>query len=116
MLALCEAQWRPDRHERFSTFPLPVPSPVRLVGVNSVALSVIAGRAADGINVAWTSPRRDEYLDAAATAAGTRPFLRTVYTTFDPDLLDEHHPDRVAMAERGIDRLILSVFDLDLLL
>lgn len=110
VLALCEAEWADDRDDRFASFPLPRPRPTRLVGTNSERLARIAGRAADGVNVAWRHPHRDRILAAADETAGDRPFLRTVYTTFDRGLLDPEHPERVAMRERRIDRLVLSVF------
>jgi hypothetical protein len=78
------------------------------VGVNSVRLSRIAGRLADGINVAWAHPRRDEFLDAAHEAAGGRSFVRTAWAFYDVDLLDPEHPERMAMTAAGIDRLILA--------
>lgn len=111
VLDLARAQWSDDRDARFSTFPLPVPRPMTIVGVNSVGLSRLAGRIADGINVQWNSPRRDEFLAAADAEAAQRPFLRTAYIAYDADLLDPSHPTRVAMAERRIDRLVLAVFD-----
>lgn len=111
VLDLSTAQWSAVRDDRFATFPLPDPRPIRIVGVNSVRLSRLAGRSADGINVQWRQPRRDEYLAAANEVVGERPFLRTAYTSWAPELLDPGHPDRVAMAERRIDRLVLAVFD-----
>ena len=111
MLDLAAAQWAPDRDERFATFPRPTPPPSRIVGVNSVRLSRIAGAGADGINVAWRHPRRDEFLAAANESAGGRPFLRTAHTPYERELLDPSHPDRVEMTERRIDRLVLTVFD-----
>ena len=38
----------------------PIRSPPRIVGVNSVELSTIAGRRAEGVNVAWNHPKRTE--------------------------------------------------------
>lgn len=111
VLDLVEQQWRIDRDERFGTFPLPDPRPITIIGVNSVRLSRLAGRRADGINVQWRNPRRDEFLAAADDEAGDRPFLRTAYTSYAPELLDPDHPDRRSMAERRIDRLVLAVFD-----
>lgn len=111
VLDLAAAQWTPDRDEAYATFPLPHPRPITLVGVNSVRLSRLAGRRADGVNVQWRAPRRDEFLAAAVEAAGDRPFLRTIYTQYRPELLDPEHPDRRAMADRRIDRLVLAVFD-----
>lgn len=109
VLRLAAEEWRADRDERFVTFPRPVAPMTRIVGVNSVRLSRIAGRAADGINVPWRHPRRDEFLAAADDEAGDRPFLRTVYTLYDEGLLDPDHPERLTMRERRIDRLVLAV-------
>lgn len=111
VLDLAARQWAVDREDRFATFPLPTPPPTRIVGVNSERLSRIAGRAADGINVPWRHPRRDEFIAAANETAGSRSFLRTAYTTYHPDLLVPNHPDRLDMTEREIDRLVLAVFD-----
>jgi alkanesulfonate monooxygenase SsuD/methylene tetrahydromethanopterin reductase-like flavin-dependent oxidoreductase (luciferase family) len=108
VLELCRQEWAADRDERFATFPLPSPVPVTLVGASSERLSRIAGRSADGINVAWHDPKRDLLLAAADEAACGRPFVRTVWTHFDPGLLDPDHPTRRAVAAAGIDRLILA--------
>jgi alkanesulfonate monooxygenase SsuD/methylene tetrahydromethanopterin reductase-like flavin-dependent oxidoreductase (luciferase family) len=109
VLDLAEREWSPDRAAEHATFPLPSPVPTRIVGVNSVALSRLAGARADGINAVWTHPRRDEFFaaaDAAAADAG-RTISRTVWAFYDPGLLDAEHPTRVEMAAAGIDRLIL---------
>jgi alkanesulfonate monooxygenase SsuD/methylene tetrahydromethanopterin reductase-like flavin-dependent oxidoreductase (luciferase family) len=111
VLDLTARLWSADRETSLATFPLPTPPPSRIVGVNSVRLSRIAGVSADGINVPWRHPRRDEFLAVANNAAGNRPFLRTAYTAYDAALLDPDHPDRLDMTERRIDRLVLSVFD-----
>ena len=110
VLDLCAREWADDREESLATFPLPRPRPTTIVGVNSIALSEMAGRSADGINVPWRHDRRDEFFAAADAIVGDRPFLRTTYTTFERELLDPEHPDRVAMTERNIDRLVLSQF------
>jgi hypothetical protein len=93
------------------TFPLPDPPPSRIVGVNSVALSELAGRRADGVNVAWNHPRRQELLDAARAAAGGRPFTLTAWVPWEPALQDPDHPVRREMAAAGIGRVILVVLD-----
>lgn len=111
VLDLAEQQWADDRAERHSTFPRPVIRPITIIGVNSVRLSRLAGHRADGVNVPWRHPRRDEFLAAANECAGERPFLRTAYTKYHRDLLDPDHPDRQAMTDRRIDRLVLAVFD-----
>lgn len=111
VIDLAELQWADERSADFATFPRPAIRPITIVGVNSVRLSRLAGQRADGVNVQWRNPRRDEFLAAAVEAAGDRPFLRTAYTTYHRDLLDPAHPTRVEMSERGIDRLVLAVFD-----
>lgn len=111
VLDLADQLWAAERDERFATFPLPPIRPVTIVGVNSIRLSRLAGCRADGINVPWRAPRRDEFLAAADAAARDRPFLRTAYTAFSPELLDPVHPERRAMTARRIDRLVLAVFD-----
>lgn len=107
VLDLAAATWRPDRAEELATFPLPHPTPTIIVGVNSTSLSRLAGERADGVNLQWKRPRRDEYLAAANAAAGGRPFLRTAYLNYDPDVFDPEHPNRLEMADRRIDRLVL---------
>ena len=111
VLDLAARQWSAERSEQFATFPLPTPPPIRIVAVNSERLSRIAGQHADGINLPWRHPRRDQFIAAANESAGERPFLRTAYTTYRHELLDPSHPDRIDMTERRIDRLVLAVFD-----
>jgi alkanesulfonate monooxygenase SsuD/methylene tetrahydromethanopterin reductase-like flavin-dependent oxidoreductase (luciferase family) len=111
LLDLTDREWAADREERYTTFPLPSPVPSRIVGVNSVALSRIAGRRADGVNAPWHHPRREEFFAAAedeATAHG-RTISRTVWTHFDRALLDPDHPTRVEMSEARIDRVVLAL-------
>jgi alkanesulfonate monooxygenase SsuD/methylene tetrahydromethanopterin reductase-like flavin-dependent oxidoreductase (luciferase family) len=111
LLDLTDEMWHPERDDRFASFALPTTPPPRIIGVNSVALSIVAGRRAEGINVAWTHPRRNEFLLAATTAAAGRPFLSTVWAMWSPDLLDPEHPTRLEMADAGVDRVILVVID-----
>ena len=110
VIDLLDAMRRPDRDQRFATFPQPDPPPLVLLGVNSVALAELAGRRTRGINVWWGHPRRDELL---AAADGARPghgaWLRTAWTIWDDGLLDGDHPSRREMADRRIDRLVLAV-------
>jgi alkanesulfonate monooxygenase SsuD/methylene tetrahydromethanopterin reductase-like flavin-dependent oxidoreductase (luciferase family) len=110
-LDLTDELWHPDRPDRFDAFPQPSPEPPRIVGVNSVELATLAGLRAEGVNVAWSHPRRDDFIDAARRAAGDRPFLLTAWTAWEPGLRDPDHPVRVAMDRRGIDRVILAVLD-----
>jgi alkanesulfonate monooxygenase SsuD/methylene tetrahydromethanopterin reductase-like flavin-dependent oxidoreductase (luciferase family) len=111
LLDLTDEMWHPERGEPFETFALPSPPPPRIVGVNSVALSVIAGRRAEGINVAWNHPRRDEFLRVARNEAAGRPFLSTAWAMWSPDLLDPEHPTRLDMDQAGVDRVILVVIE-----
>lgn len=110
----CRRVWADDRPAALATMPLPRPTPELHVGVSGVSLAQLAGRVADGINVAWEHPRRREILAAAraARADSARRDERLVVTTYSPydeALRYPDHPDRVAMAEAGIDRLILIV-------
>jgi alkanesulfonate monooxygenase SsuD/methylene tetrahydromethanopterin reductase-like flavin-dependent oxidoreductase (luciferase family) len=111
LLDLTDREWAADREERYTTFPLPSPVPSRIIGVNSVALSRIAGRRADGVNAPWHHPRREEFFAAAEdeAAAHGRTISRTVWTHFDRALLDPGHPMRVELAEARIDRVVLAL-------
>ena len=113
VLDLAAATWRPDRGEHLATFPLPSPAPSIIIGANSTALARLAGERADGINLQWNRPRRDDFLAAANRAAGDRPFVRTAYHVYDRALLDPEHPTRRQMADRRIDRLVLAEFGSD---
>ncbi|MEZ5407018.1 MAG: LLM class flavin-dependent oxidoreductase [Acidimicrobiales bacterium] len=104
---LARRMWDPERPPQLATYPWPDPAPALLVGVNSVALARIAGRLADGINVPWAHPRRDELLSAADAEAGGRPFLRTAWVVNEPGIRQPDHPVHRAVAAAGIDRLIL---------
>ncbi len=99
-----------DRPAELATFPRPDPRPTVILGVSSVALATLAGRRADGVNVDWAGPRRDELLDAALDACGDRPrFLLTAWAWWSPALADPAGPERRAAIERGLDRLVLVV-------
>lgn len=108
LLDLTDEMWHPDRGTHLATFPLPRPTPPRIVGANSTGLAELAGRRADGVNVAWGHPRRADFLLAARRAAGDRPFITTAWATWSPDLLDPAHPTRMAMEHSELDRIILS--------
>lgn len=103
--------WAAGRPPETATFPLPHPRPPVIVGVNGDRLAAIAGRRADGVNVDWSHPRRDELFEIASTAADAagRAGLRTTWLRWDPSLLDSSHPTRVAMAERNVARAVLVV-------
>ena len=106
-LELCRRLWSHDDPEAAS-FPKPDPHPVRLVGVNSGALARLAGQRADGINLWWGHPQRDELLAAADEARGGRPgFVRTCWLADEDGLGDPGHPTHRAVAAAGIDRMIV---------
>jgi alkanesulfonate monooxygenase SsuD/methylene tetrahydromethanopterin reductase-like flavin-dependent oxidoreductase (luciferase family) len=107
-----DAMWSTARGPEWETFPLPQPRPPVIVGVNSVALAEIAGRRADGVNVAWHDGRRDELLGAARTAftasGRSGELMLTAWTRWDDALLDRGHDEHRAMVARGLHRLILA--------
>lgn len=106
LLDLSAQMWSSSADE-FPTFLQPKHTPCRIVGVNSTRLSAIAATKADGINVAWNHPRRDEFLAACGEANPRQDFQWTTYVPYDPDLLDPEHPTRLEMDERGMTRIIL---------
>ncbi|MDA2944909.1 MAG: LLM class flavin-dependent oxidoreductase [Actinomycetota bacterium] len=106
LLELCDRMWS-EGDVSLPTFIRPQHTPRRIVGVNSVRLAEIAGRLADGINVAWRHPRRDEFLSACRVAARDRDFTWTTYLPWSDGIEDAEHPERAAMAAAGIDRVII---------
>jgi alkanesulfonate monooxygenase SsuD/methylene tetrahydromethanopterin reductase-like flavin-dependent oxidoreductase (luciferase family) len=99
-----------ERPAGLATFPRPDPRPTVLLGVSSVALAALAGQRADGVNVDWVGPRRDELLDASLAARRGRPgFLLTAWAFWSPGFVDPGGAERAAMVERGIDRIVLVV-------
>ena len=109
-LDLLDAMWRPDRDERFAGFPLPVPRPPVVLGVNSDALARVAGRRCDGVNVRGNHPDAQRFLAVAneAREGRTGPWDASVWTHWDPALVRPDHPERVRWAARGVTRLILT--------
>jgi alkanesulfonate monooxygenase SsuD/methylene tetrahydromethanopterin reductase-like flavin-dependent oxidoreductase (luciferase family) len=106
VLDLCSRMWDGPA-ESMPTFLRPPIRPTVIVGVNSVRLAGLAGRRADGVNVAWHHPRRDEFLAACRSAVGDRPFVWTTYLRWEHGLDDPEHPTRLAIAAAGMDRVIL---------
>ena len=90
---------------------MPTPPPPRIVGVNSVALSTIAGRRAEGVNVAWNHPRRDEFLPNGHRFRDRSGLPATAWTCGRPELLEPDHPRAGEMDAAGLDRIILVVID-----
>lgn len=121
VLDLLDTLWSPDRDPVYAGFARPEVRPPVLVGVNSAALATIAGQRCDGVNVRRSDPDRAEWLRAARAAHAARPtgrsggvdapFEATMWTLWNPDLLDADHPDRRAWAALGIDRLILTALE-----
>ena len=111
-LDIIDLLWDADRPPEMATFPLPHPRPPVIVGVNGDRLAAIAGRRADGVNVDWAHPRRDELFEIASTAApaaGRPAVTRTTWLRWDPALLDPAHPTRVAMVDQDVARAVLVV-------
>ena len=67
--------WSPDRPSELAPFPLPIPRPPVVLGVNSVPLATIAGARCDGLNVRASHPDlggADRGRPAGATPAYRR--------------------------------------------
>jgi alkanesulfonate monooxygenase SsuD/methylene tetrahydromethanopterin reductase-like flavin-dependent oxidoreductase (luciferase family) len=104
--------WSRDRPESLATFALPSSPPPVIVGVNSERLARIAGARAAGINVRASHDHLAAIITSAEAArreAGRThlPWDCSVWTWFDPALLDPEHPDRVRWASLGVGRLVL---------
>ena len=107
-LDVFDTMFDPGRDDALATFPLPRRRPTVLLGVNGPSLAALAGRRADGVNVGWDHPRRDElFAIALAERAERRGFMVTTWTPWAPELLDPDHPTRRAMAD--LDRVVLVV-------
>ena len=112
VVSLLDAVWRPDRDERYAGFARSDPRPPVIVGVNSAtALAELAGRRADGVNVAAAGPKAEALLAAAhrarATAGRTGSWDASVWAFWRDELLDPAHPDRQRWAAWGVTRLVL---------
>ena len=108
-LDLLDAMWSPDRDERYAGFPLPVPCPPVIVGVNSITLARIASARTYGINVRADHPRLREIL-AVTRDAARADFLRSVWAPFDESLLDPQCARRLEWAAAGVNRVVLLMF------
>ncbi len=94
-------------------FLTPRPPPPILIGANGPATAALAGRIADGVNVAADHPAFDEIVAAAREAAGGS-LVVTAYASLDRTWLDGERA-----RDLGVDRMMLLVdapHDLDLLL
>ena len=111
-LDLLDAQWVPDRSDRWNGFPQPDPVPPVLLGVNSPALAAIAGARTRGINVRWNHHNRAELLAAARDAHGVHDpaWISSVWVEWDDTIFDPSHPLHATLADEGVNRIILAVF------
>lgn len=112
-LDLLDEIWSPTRDaEKWKGFELPNPAPPILLGVNSTRLATLAGQRTNGVNVRALHANRREILEAASAARSEnmRPWMTTVYVSWDEGLLDPSHPLRRELEADGVDRLILSWF------
>lgn len=112
-LDLLDEIWSPSRDtEKWKGFALPEFVPPVILGVNSARLATIAGQRTNGVNVRALNTDRREVLDAAhiARTGNPRPWMTTVWASWDEALLDPSHPLRRELEADGVDRLILSWF------
>ena len=105
-LDLLDEMWSPQRDERYRGFPLPVPRPPVIVGVNSVELARVASARVDGINVRADHPRLREILTATQNAEQPS-FVRSIWVSFDESLLDSQCARRIQWRAEGINRIVL---------
>lgn len=106
--------WSPDRPAELDPFPLALPRPPVVLGVNSEHLASIAGARCDGLNVRASHPDLEALIAAARAARAGRtdahdqpPFDISVWAHWDDALADPEHPDRVSWRAMGVNRLIL---------
>lgn len=112
VLDLCDAQWDPDRADRWVGFPLPSPRPPVLLGVNSLSLARIAGERCDAMNVALDHPRIEEFIAAARAARAAsdlagREFEVNAWTARSDAALDPDGDPQRRVTELGGDGLVL---------
>lgn len=112
VLDLCLELWKPAPDPKWAGFPRPTPPPPVLLGVNSVALSELAARRCNGLNVRITHPRAAEFLAAARrvrdTGAGPEPFELTLGAAWCDEALDPDGPTQTLARSLGADRLMLE--------
>jgi len=111
-LDLLDRLWSADRPAELATFARPSPRPPVVLGVNSLPLALLAGRRCDGINVRAGHEALVELLDGARRARdlagrGDEPWDASVWTWFDPALVDPSHPERRRWSGLGVGRLVL---------
>jgi alkanesulfonate monooxygenase SsuD/methylene tetrahydromethanopterin reductase-like flavin-dependent oxidoreductase (luciferase family) len=105
--------WHPAPDAEVTTFPVPVPPPPTLLGVNSTALARLAAERTDGINIRGDHAELAEILGAASAARSTsaradQPMIVSVWSEWDEALVDPDHPSRRRWAELGVNRLVLT--------
>lgn len=101
--------WTGSREGDLAGFPVPVPVPPIIVGLNSMSLARRAGALYDGVNVRFDHEQRRELLAAAREESGREDFDCSVWAWFDPALCDADHPFRRELAADGVTRLVLLV-------
>ena len=112
-LNLSRRLWSSGECAGVSGFAIADPIPPLIIGVNSVALAVLAAGVADGINVRASHPRLQEIVLAARSARPPelQPLLITVWTRWDQSLRDPDSPRRRELDQLGVDRTVLTQFD-----
>lgn len=112
-LAVARDMWADGVVNGVTGFPVPTTTPPIIVGVNSVALAIIAATETDGINIRWNHPRFEAIIDAARAArpAGMTPLLVTTWEPWSESLMDADSPQRRLYERLEVDRLIVVQFD-----
>lgn len=114
-LDVLDEMWSPQRDEKFSTFPLPLPRPPVVLGVNGERLARIAGRRTQGVNVRATSDKaRDvitSFVDEWRQSGSTGEPHATVWDFFDEALLIPDNPKIAEWRSWGVNRVILIMYE-----
>lgn len=113
-LDVLDEMWSPERDGKYATFPLPVPRPPVVLGVNSERLARIAGRRTQGVNVRATSDKARDVVSAFADernqSGATGEFHATVWDFFDEALMIPGNPKVLEWESWGVNRVILIMY------
>lgn len=114
-LDVLDDMWSPQRDEKYATFPLPLPRPAIVLGVNGERLARIAGRRTQGVNVRGTNDKAREiitaFIDERRRSGVTAEFHATVWDFFDESLLRPDSPKVAEWKSWGVNRVILIMYE-----
>ena len=114
-LDVLDEMWSPHREEKYATFPLPIPRPPIVLGVNGERLAHIAGRRTQGVNVRATSDKARDVITAFAAerrrSGMSGEFHATVWDFFDESLLQPGNPKVAEWGSWGVNRVILIMYE-----